>query len=87
MGTVTMYTCSSNEKYRRIASKDNRVSKKIQEVKKKNSLNNFLSSAAKIKSSYSGLPVWITYLFMIILIILSSILINHINKSTVSYLL
>jgi hypothetical protein len=54
MGTLTMYS-HSNEKYRRIASKDSRVAKKSQNItqqtKKKNSLNTFLSTSSKLKSS------------------------------------
>jgi|688.fasta_scaffold2419711_1 hypothetical protein len=54
MGTLTMYS-HSNEKYRRIASKDSRVTKKSQNItqqtKKKNSLNTFLSTSSKLKSS------------------------------------
>lgn len=56
MATVTMYSCS-NEKYKRIASKDSKVGvgKKstsiTQQTKKKNSLNTFLSTSTKLKSS------------------------------------
>ena len=56
MATVTMYSCS-NQKYKRIASKDSRIgvgkksSSITQQSKKKNSLNTFLSTSTKLKSS------------------------------------
>jgi hypothetical protein len=59
MGAVTMYSCS-NEKYKRITSKDGRGPKKSTQVfsdsvapqtSKKHSLNTFLSSSSKLKSS------------------------------------
>jgi hypothetical protein len=58
MGTVTMYSCS-NEKYKRIASKEGRIKKTNQifnygivpQASKKNSINTFLSSSSKLKSS------------------------------------
>lgn len=53
-----MYSCS-NEKYKRIASKDSRGAKKstqvltdgVTQTSKKHSLNTFLSSSSKLKSS------------------------------------
>lgn len=55
MGMVTMHSCS-NEKYRRMTSKESRTTKKTSQgiapqASKKNSLNTFLTSTSKLKSS------------------------------------
>jgi hypothetical protein len=56
MGAVTMYSCS-NEKYKKIINKDTRCKKNNQPSnygilpQKKHSLNTFLSSSTKLKST------------------------------------